>query len=339
MNVANNAALPPVDLNLEMEYGLPSPIITARRQSVLRIGAGTKEYALKHVQLPLEKLLHLLSIMEFMRARGFTSFPSIVPNLKGEYFLPRESGIYYLLHWIPGRESNFQNHSDLILYAVVLGRLHRLTKGFYPAGRDWQERWSTGLQKLAALDCSHTSRLAGLREVVPEIIRAGTKSLSLLQETEVSRSLRQPAVVCHHDLSSRNFLISTGNRGFLIDFECARPDVPMLDLAQLLERVMLWHNWDLTLALQLLAAYSEENPLTRGDLGVLLAFLYFPRPLWGLGRSPVIKDSNPQAVRERVKRAEKTLTSHQAIDRLSALLGYNVYNSGDNSLAPDSFIR
>ncbi len=339
MDVANNAVLPPADLDLELEYGLPSAAITARRQSVLRIKSDTEEYALKHVQLPLEKLLYLLSIKDFMWARGFTSFPFIVPTLQGEYFLPRESGIYYLLHWIPGRESNFLNHNDLMLYAAVLGRLHRLTKGFHSSGSDWQGRWSAGLQKLAALDCSHASRLSSLREVVPEVIRAGAKTLSLLQEPEVARSLRQPAVVCHHDLSSRNFLISTGNRGFLIDFECARADVPMLDLAQFLERVMLWRNWDLTLALQLLAAYTEENPLTRGDLGALLAFLYFPRSLWGLGTSPVLKDSNPHAVRERVERALKSLTSHQAIDRLSGLLGYNLYNRGERSLAPDSLIR
>ncbi len=307
------------DLDLTREYGLVSLTAKENHRAVLRIENDAAEYALKCVELTPGNLVFLQETLDFIQSRGFTNLPRILPTVNGERFVSSGARTYFLMEWLPGHESKFTDRNELIICAQLLGKLHRLTKGFYPYGNNWQERWSAKLKELSEIDCSHA---AVLRKILPEVIRAGHKALRLLDDPEVVESFRQPAVVCHHDLSQRNFIISPRNEGFLIDFDYAKADTPMRDLAQFLARALKQNDWDSNLTTQLLSAYAQENPLSRGDLGAMLAFLHFPRSLWGFG-GRLNKHTTKESIGELTKKVEESLVRQSHIARLSNLLGFD----------------
>ncbi len=312
--------LPPEDLDLARDYGLFGLRDIEAHRAIFKLKHYSGEFALKCVGYTLDQMTFLQEVLNFLDAKGFKNTPRIVPNNQGGWFTRRSSGAYFLMEWLPGRESNFLDLRDLEICARTLGILHKLTLGFRPSGREWQDTWATCYKELAKIDVPAQSYLYKLKTLWPQILRAGEQTLRLLQDPLVRASLGQPAVICHHDLSHRNFLIGPHNEGFLIDFDYALADVPMRDLAHFLGRVLKRHSWDLEVALFLLSCYEKENPLSKGDYGALLAFLYFPRSLWGLVKR---LRSNPSRVEsdELTAKVLSSLARQEAVKQLEKCFG------------------
>ncbi|HZW82253.1 MAG TPA: phosphotransferase [Candidatus Deferrimicrobium sp.] len=281
MGGASKIIWPIEDLHIDQEYGLTAIRAKDENRCVLRIGNEVKDYALKSVDLKTKNLTLLDEVFDLLAQKEFQYYSPIVRSIHGEFFIKRQSGTYYLAEWIAGRESNFSSYHDLLNCTRTLAKMHLLTSGFRARAIDWKERWSSSVQKLLALESSYTLH-PPLALLVRRAIEAGEKTLRLLDDPEVNQSLYNPTVVCHHDLSYRNFIINPDDQAFLIDFDYATADVPMRDLAQFFIKVLKHNNWDINVILPLISAYKQENTLSRGDLGVMIAFLSFPRSLWGL---------------------------------------------------------
>ena len=307
-----------IEKDLLQEYGLSNLRIKGEYRSVLQLGSNSGDFALKCIALKQKNLQFLLEVLGFLKLRGFTNFQALVPTLSGQYWISEKAGTYILAKWIEGRESNLSDSRDLGIYARTLGQLHRLTAGFRPVGNPWEERWSAKLLELVNIseDISCPERI---KKLIPAVINSGDKALSLLKNPEVARSLSQPAVVCHHDLTYRNFIITPNNEGFFIDFDYAKADVALRDLAQFLAKVIKDNNSET--AVHILSVYAEERPLSNGDIGAMLAFLYFPRSLWGFGER-IRNVTGRKAYEEAVSKVEKRLARQDSLDNLCSKLGF-----------------
>jgi CotS family spore coat protein len=304
MGGASKIIWPIEDLHIDQEYGLTHIGAKEENRCVLRIGNEVEDYALKSIDLKTKNLTLLHQVFDFLEQRGFHCYSPIVRSINGEFFIKRQSGTYYLTEWVAGRESNFSSYSDLLNCTRTLGIMHRLTSGFRTGAIDWKERWSSSVQKLLAMDSANTFH-PSLVLLVHKAIEAGEKTLRLLADPEVNQSLHNPTVICHHDLSYRNFIITPDNQAFLIDFDYAAADVPMRDLAQFFIKVLKHNNWDINVILPLIAAYKQENTLSRGDLGVMFAFLLFPRSLWGLNSTVQECTTPKEIIKSFVKNTER----------------------------------
>lgn len=322
MGGAKKIVWPSKELDFLREYGLRDLYLKGDYRSVLRIGNETADYALKCVQHSDKKLLSLINAQKFLELRGFANFSKIIPNEKGEYFTPTENGTYFLIEWINGRESNFTNHDELLTYISVVAKMHALTHGFGVTETDLRAKWSAKLQKVQEISKGQYAVPDKFFVHLSQVIDFGQKALSLLQNQAVFSCTYQPIVVCHKDLTYRNLLIDQNNDGYLIDFDYAKADVATRDLAQFLRKVWDWNNWDIDLGLRLLAAYSKVNPLSKGELGVLLAWLYFPRSFRQLKSRLEKYNSDPAMLAEIVKDIEDYLDAKPSLDRFARSLGY-----------------
>lgn len=322
MGGAKKIVWPVKELDLFREYGLKDLHFKGDYRSVLRIGNGLKDYALKRVVHSDEKLLSLVKVQKFLEDRGFANFARIIPNVKGEYFINPGNEKYFVMEWINGRESNFKNHNDLLTYVSVIGNLHGLTSDFGVATEDLREKWTSKLERLKKVSESPNDMPVESLGLIPGVIEFGQIALNILQNQEVLRSTCQPLVVCHRDLTSRNFLICPNQEGYLIDFDYARPDLPVSDLAKLLRMIWKENNGDIDPGLFLLSSYSKENPLSKGDLGVLLAYLYFPRHLRQFISRIKKHHTNPAIVNNTVKNVESYLAIKPFLDRFAKRIGY-----------------
>ncbi len=313
---------PVQDLDLFGEYGLDNLDFKGNYRSVLRLGSETTDYALKCVEYSRKKLLFLVEVQQFLEVRGFANFSRIIPTLRDEYFINTGNESYFLMEWIHGRESNFKDQNDLFTYISVVANLHRSTRGFGVATNNLSDKWSDKLQEVQEISTIQYRVSDEFLDILPGVVEFGQRALSLLQNEEVLKSTCQPLVVCHKDLTYRNLLIDPHNEGYLIDFDYAKADVPVRDLAQFLRKVWKRNNWDIDLGLRLLSSYSKDNLLSKGDLGLLLAYLYFPRSLRQL-KSRIRKyDSNPAMLEDILQDVKSNLAIKPSLDRFARSLGY-----------------
>ncbi len=320
MGGAKKISWPVKELDFLRQYGIRDLYLKGEHRSVLHLGNGTKAYALKCVNYAPEKLMFLAGVQQFMEVRGFANFARMVPNLAGEYFVKIGQENYCLMEWIPGRESAFKDHNDLFTYISVVANLHKLTRGFGGEPQNLSEKWSGSLQELKA---GGERRFSGeLHNLLSRAIEFGQIALSFLQKPEVLKSACRSLVVCHKDLTYRNLLIDANNQGYLIDFDYAKADRPVRDLAQFLRKAWKQNAWDTDLGLRLLAFYAKDNLLTNGDLGLLLAYLYFPRSLRQFASRMKKYASNPVLVEDTIQDVKSYLANKPSLERFSRSLGY-----------------
>ncbi len=316
----DKAAWPLEDLDLQRTYGLNNPVTGPGNKPVLKVTDNGIDYALKLVRHSERQLRLFRQAMDYLAMTGFNYYPRVIPTVNGELYVPGNKGSYILSQWIEGREADFADYDDLIRCAKSLGQLHLQTKEYLPAGINWIERWRSGLRQYRLLKFSAESYPKEFKQLVRGSISAGQKTLALLKNQDVRASLGQPAVLCHHHLSENNFLLTDNNQCYLLGFDHVRADIPIRDIAQLLQKVLRKNKGDTALALRVIAAYSHENPLSNGDLGAVLAFLYFPRSLWGQGRKA--QPSGPELTATAMKQMQHGLALQAAVDKLAYYLGF-----------------
>jgi CotS family spore coat protein len=308
------------DLHLVRDYGLKAPELKNAGKSVLQITDQGKDYALKLVNCSERKLHYFQEVLCFINNSEFNNYPKVLLSLQGKPYVRRSAGSYILSEWLPGRAADFTQYDDIISCAKTLGQLHKSTLGYLPAENNWEERWRSGLKRYKQLKCSPGQYPEGVSQLVNQVIKAGQQTLALLRNKQVYKSLGQPAVLCHHALGEKNFLLNEDNASYLLDFYSARTDIPQRDLSQLLRNVLMANNGDITLALKLIAAYCHEISVCQGDLGVVIAFMYFPRSLWS--QVDGLKSNNPEVLAKAVKASKEGLALQPAVHKLAMALGY-----------------
>ncbi|HZW83330.1 MAG TPA: phosphotransferase [Candidatus Deferrimicrobium sp.] len=308
------------DLQLVRDYGLKAPELKNSGKSVLQITDQGKDYALKLVTCSERKLHYFQEVLRFITDSEFNNYPKVLLSVQGKPYVQTSTGSYILSEWLPGRAADFTSYDDIIFCAKTLGQLHKTTMGYLPAENNWEERWKSGLKQYKQLKLSLRQYPEEVRQLMTQVIKSGQRTLALLRNKQIYDILGQPAVLCHQALYEKNFLIAEDNTSYLLGLCTARADMPQRDVAQFLRNVLIANNGDINLALKLIAAYCHENPFSFGDLGAVIAFMYFPRSLWS--QVDRLKSNNPEILSKAVKAIREDLALQPAVHNLAMVLGY-----------------
>ncbi len=319
MSGATKLTWPIEGLDLTEAFGLVKPEATGAKRLILKLSTASGDYALKGAVITPKKLKDWNFVLDFLHTSQFTDYVGPLKTKDGRYFIQVKDKSYSLMPWFAGRECRLNAPEDTLIYAQTLGRLHQTTGRIASNKRTWPQHWRQKVLELQALEHSCKPVNPELAALIPAAIDAGKTALSLCQNKAVNDIQAKPLVICHHDLTYRNFLISPQGTGYLIDFDMATPDTPARDLAQLLLNTLKANHWLPQSALPLIHAYAEEYPLTQGELGLALAFMSFPRSLWSLPKRLEPDSGNdPVALTRQVKSA---LSRQTCVHSLSKLLG------------------
>lgn len=85
--------------------------------------------------------------------------------------------------------------------------------------------------------------------------------------------------LCHGDFNQHN-VVCTPNGWQLIHFERMQYQLPMVDLANFLRKMMEKHNWKSEVGKELLYAYTQVHPLRKSEGQQLYLLLSFPQKFW-----------------------------------------------------------
>jgi CotS family spore coat protein len=277
------------------EFGVEPQGFTPVRRA-WRVETATGPLFLKVARLTPPELGFVAAALAYLADRG-----EAVPHLRRDYldrpWAARGDCAFLLSDWVEGREASFLNPADLAPAVEAVARLHRSGEGFQAprtgAGRVEWGRWPEKFGRRAAqLEIfRREAEAAGgpfdraWLALWPGHAAQATRALRLLGRSEyprLSATGRRP-VICHHDLSERNFLVSGDGQARLVDFDYCLQDFALHDLANLLQRQGQATGWQVAAARLALGAYDRQRPLTRPERGLLLVFLAWPHRYWLLG--------------------------------------------------------
>ena len=121
--------------------------------------------------------------------------------------------------------------------------------------------------------------------VVDNYIKEIRKAEELLAFSSYSsyREKRKNVVVCHNDLAEHNFLIKD-DQMYLIDFDYCSIDLRIMDLADLILKVIKNAAFDLDKAISIIDAYNTVSPLDREEYKFIYILLSYPRDFCSIVR-------------------------------------------------------
>ena len=245
-----------------------------------------------------KRLRFVHQVINHLSTNGFTKLCPLIPTQNGANYYHDQHYAYTLFDWIPGRQCNIKDQSELVGATKLLAEFHLRSAGF-KVPPDSHPRLQLGKcpvhfarhhQELLEFKSLARSRpndaiaqlyLEHVEFFLPFASQA-ILSLKASRYWDLVARARVEHPFCHGDPAARNFILTPGAEIWMIDFDSCRIDLPLMDLIKFCRRVMKKYNWRLEIAKALFGAYHSVNPLSSDELEVIKAVLCFPQKFWRL---------------------------------------------------------
>ncbi|MCL6453833.1 MAG: phosphotransferase [Alicyclobacillus sp.] len=245
------------------------------------VQAHTAEHGwlcIKPCRYPPEELEFLAAVLDHLRGRGFTASPRLYRTKDGRPFREIRSGAYMVTPWILGSSPDFRRESERTDAVQLLARFHTHAQGLrvvrVPPRRDALLQMHRRIARCEHLLSPHLSRKEA--RLVEQMLAFADDALhSRLARLALTRE-RAVRAFDHGDYNYPNLVRDHRGRLHVIDFDNARLNVRMADLAHLIHRNCAWETAGTE---RLIAAYQRVRPLTSGERRLLCALLAYPYPL------------------------------------------------------------
>lgn len=251
------------------------------------------KYEFSHFKFILSTILHLQS-------RGFSSTPRIIKTNKGEHFIRLFDKYAYLTEWIIGRESNYNNLTELGEIAMKLGEFHSYSEGF-TLSKDMKPRigWFTWIKvfrtrKNEILDFKNRISQKAYKsefdniylECINDEIARAERTVEGIIKSEYFKCMEKSVLkrgFCHHDYANHNVIRDYEGNYNVIDFDYCILDTHIHDLSSLMIRGMKNGKWSVNIGECIVGNYSISNRISGEELDIMKEFIRFPQCFWQIG--------------------------------------------------------
>jgi len=244
-----------------------------------------------------DKILYIHGLKEYLHEKGFTNLDRY---LLSKYQLPfaiYEDRIFVMENYIGGRECSFTNPYDRRAIVKALALLHNAGKGYMPAtgaaSRNSIGKWEKSYRKKIE-DLTEFKELAGRKkkkskldimfledvDFYIEMCWRGFDTLNNSRYDEICKKAKKDKTICHHDYTYHNLIIGLEGKVNVIDFDYSCHELPVYDLATLIQKILKRYSYDVDMALELIEDYCKIAPLCKDDFVLMLSLFEFPQKFW-----------------------------------------------------------
>ena len=265
-----------------------------KERAVFKVEKNNKSFCLKKIYYDEENLLFVYSAMEWL-FRNNINVPKLLPSFNNNRFVLFNNMIFILTPWVEGDKCNFDNPKHVSLSCETLGKIHRVSKNFFPiegsAKRVSLENFHLSINKHFNQLLENANYANNIKDKFSylylnnldynlDLAKLSLEISSTIDVNELSTSL------CHGDYVNKNIIINENDDVFIIDFDKCKYDYSAYDISYFLRRFLKRPNtnWDTALTINILDNYMKENNLTSSDFKYILAYLSFPQKFWKLSR-------------------------------------------------------
>jgi spore coat protein YsxE len=264
------------------QYGW-QPTLFQQRGNVWQVGSGNQIFSLKRSKASREKLLLVHQMLEKVRSQGYDHLLPWIPTINGEWVVTGPSGRWYATPWKEAYDvEEDQRKSSGVELMRGLARLHRFAEVVVEPYPELQQRieertitpWK---QKQAQLqECKGEREFKSPFDQVVEdsqadvdkLLTFAIRGMERFIETEQGKAPRY--TLCHGRIHPRNTL-QAEDQFYFVDFDHARVDSPVRDIATVLRRYEAEEG-----PFALLDAYEAEWKLQPKEKKLLALYLAYP---------------------------------------------------------------
>ncbi|WP_047984997.1 phosphotransferase [Ornithinibacillus californiensis] len=263
--------------------------ITKVTERLYRIKGNKQQYALKKSNLQDKKLPYWLEIYRQAQAQNLQNILPVYLNQSGKLYEIDGDDIYYLTPWI---DSSNRSSSIGKIYQNI-GLVHSKTRKIQTITEEMRENsrenflvYKKQMGELRKKLLVHVEEFESQHFMSPVELLVCTQYRDLVQvfytmEKRLNQYLdtlqelsEWKVSLCHGRLTDSHVL--QGNQIFLINWENASIQHPIVDLSVFIKRRAIYHNTDNRLLLDQFKFYMDENKLDNHELTLLAIHILDP---------------------------------------------------------------
>lgn len=231
------------------------------------------------------------NLSHLLRERGFYHTVHYVSDRQGRTIHSHAGKAFTVMKAINGREANNASLFDVKKSAAALARFHQAAQGFpTPEGLSTfkpsiMEKWEVRLGQFQQIldKVNHReqqNRIAQtIRVMAKEVKQDAEQVLHQLYKIPLFSEMDKSIVdgtLAHRDVASHNFLISQSGSCYLIDLDTVDFDIQLVDLVQLMGRMLLLQGYRFDSFMEAIEAYTKVKPLTDTQIWMVFQMLRYP---------------------------------------------------------------
>lgn len=240
----------------------------------------------------LEKAVWVTQLSDALRERGFLHTVQYVPDVGGAKIFADEDRYYTIMKMIDGREADNSSLFDVKKTAETLARFHAAAQGF-PVSQKYAFEGKSALLDKWEARLEHFERITwGIEQNGPQskleqvilqmadsIIADGQEMLQSAYKLPLTPELfsaMERGTLAHRDVASHNFLVTPRNSCYLIDLDTVGHDLQLVDLVQLMSRMLFLQEYRMGSFIEAMEAYSKVNYLSDTQIWMVHQLLRYP---------------------------------------------------------------
>jgi CotS family spore coat protein len=267
-----------------------------------KIICGDKSYCLKKIRYDDRKSMKELKLLSYLKSTGFDNVVNNISAKDGIEYIKNGKTKYFLTEWVDGRECDVNDFSEAKKSVVLLAQFHLKSKGFYdkhtgmdsniknwPAKMEYEKKQLDFFKHIIEgkrIKSTFDNKYYHVLDMFKNRMEISTKLLKQLDYNNLSQIAKLEKSICCLNFHYRNITVGNSGEIYLTSLDRIIYDLNVYDLASYLGIVLnkKVYNWSFNAAKELIETYCEVKPLSKEELGILLAFMIFPHRFWKLGR-------------------------------------------------------
>ncbi|TCS78768.1 phosphotransferase [Tepidibacillus fermentans] len=273
--------------SLAREYGIEIERIE-RFRHLWKVYAKKGVYVVKAFPNAVSLVYWQTYLFNELRKKGFSQFSQILRGQHGYPWFGVKSYPLVVMPYLEGETARYSKLDHLEKVVRVLANFHHhaawIGTEVKPKYRELRTyRLFRRLQEFEQLYQNlmvKKERDALDDEILiigQEMIDFGKETFQYIDQYKINR-INQDAIdyrfVAHRDVANHNFLL--GEKVWMIDFDLSGYEAQVMDLWQLINRVMVDWNWDLDIFLKVEEDYSYYRKLTDDERMILRQLSLYP---------------------------------------------------------------
>jgi CotS family spore coat protein len=240
----------------------------------------------------LEKAVWVTQLSDALREKGFLRTVQYVSDVGGSKIFPFEDRYYTIMKMIDGQEADNASLYDVKKAAETLASFHVAAQGF-PVAQSYAyegkpallDKWESRLEHFERITWSieqngPQNRLEQvIQQMADAVISDGQEILNSAYKLPLTPEMftaMERGTLAHRDVASHNFLITQRGSCYLIDLDTVGHDLQLVDLVQLMSRMLLMQDYRIDSFFEAIEAYSKINYLSDTQIWMVHQLLRYP---------------------------------------------------------------